>query len=152
MNTLPVSCCLLLDRSGSMAAPCGDGRSKLAALQDIASDFSYLPQYSFSFDCQLGPPLTAHGGTNLAGALATIKAAGFYYCILITDGKPDSAAAALNAAEGMTIDIIYVGPAPAPQFLADLARITGGAYGAGSLGAPRAVTQQVQLLLEHKKH
>ena len=142
--------CLLLDTSGSMEEDCGDGRSKLAVLKVMARNFSETRTFCFNDDCEETAPRRAIGMTNMAGAFSTIKAAGMTHAVLITDGQPDSAEAALDAAAGLTIDIIYVGPMPAPPFLAHLAARTGGTYGATSLSQQQQVTQHVRLLLTHK--
>ena len=143
--------CLLLDVSGSMESNCGDGRSKLAALKAIAQEFLGTRQFSFSDECVERPPQYAESNTNMARAFATIKSAGITHVVLITDGQPDSEDAALRAAVGLTIDIVYVGPQPEPPFLARLAQLTGGQYGAGSLAQQKQIEQRVhQLLLEKK--
>jgi hypothetical protein len=69
-----------------------------------------------------------HGGTDLANAFTTVKAAGFYSAILVTDGEPDSESAALNAATGMKLGIIYIGNPPTPTFLQQLAAETDGTF------------------------
>lgn len=139
--------CLLLDVSGSMAEDCGDGRAKIDALKEIARDFAQVKQFCFSYDCVQGAPRAAAGNTDMAGAFATIKARGIRHCVLITDGIPDSEPAALAAASGLKIDVIYVGPPPEPPFLARLARASGGQYGAGSLAQQKQIAQQVKTLL-----
>lgn len=143
--------CLLLDTSGSMDESCGDGRSKLAVLKLLARDFAETRTFCFNDGCEETQPRKAEGMTNMAGAFYTIKAAGITHAVLITDGQPDSAEAALDASSGLKIDIMYVGPMPAPPFLAHLAARTGGSYGATSLSQQQQVTQQIKLLLEHKK-
>lgn len=143
--------CLLLDVSGSMAEDCGDGRSKIAALKEIIMDFPNTRKFCFDHRCEEVAPSAPGGSTDMAGAFIYVKARGIKHCVLITDGIPDSEPASLQAAGGLKIDIIYVGPPPEPPFLAKLAGLTGGQYGAGSLAQQKQITQRVQtLLLEHK--
>lgn len=140
--------CLLLDVSGSMAEDCGDGRPKIEALKEIVKDFPGARKFCFSSDCrETAGVFFSAGSTNLSGAFETIKRAGIRHCVLITDGMPDSEPAALQAAAGLRIDIIYVGPPPEPPFLAALARRTGGQYGAGSLAQQKQIAAQVKTLL-----
>jgi hypothetical protein len=139
--------CLLLDVSGSMAEDCGDGRAKIDALREIARDFAHVRQFCFSCDCVESRPAAAGGNTDMALAFSTVKARGVRHVVLITDGMPDSEPAALAAAAGLKIDIIYVGPPPEPPFLARLAALTGGQYGAGSLAQQKQITAQVKALL-----
>lgn len=70
------------------------------------------------------------GGTNLAGALDFAAQFKPRKTIIISDGLPDSEAAATSAADRLTgiIDTIYCGPDghPAITFLRSLSRETGG--------------------------
>ena len=68
------------------------------------------------------------GGTDLATAFTTVKSAGFYQAILVTDGEPDSESRALTAAQGMKLGIIYIGTPPIPPFLERLAAATDGTF------------------------
>lgn len=142
--------CLLVDVSGSMLEDCEPGKMKITAVKQICRDFPGVRQFSFSMECKEEPPDRALGSTNLAGAFIFIKEKGITHCVLITDGYPDSETDAMIQAKGLTIDIIYVGPPPAPQFLARLAQATGGQYGSGNLTQTKAIEQKLQLLLERK--
>lgn len=73
-----------------------------------------------------GMPDGPSGGTNMALAFKEMKARGKTNFVLVTDGEPDSASAALLEAQGCTISILYVGPMPRPRFLDDLAKMCGG--------------------------
>jgi hypothetical protein len=88
-------------------------------------------------------------GTNMSGAFNALRRAGITHAVLITDGMPDSPDAALLAAEGLKLDIFYVGPQPVPAFLGDLARRTGGAFGATTLrgSTDHQLTSAVRALL-----
>lgn len=143
--------CLLLDVSGSMAENCGDGRAKIAALIEIVRDFPGTRQFSFASSCAECAPSVAGGSTDMALAFHTIKQNSITHAVLITDGVPDSVSKALDAASGLKIDIVYVGPPPEPPFLALLAQLTGGQYGAGNLAQQKQLAQRLTLLLEDKR-
>lgn len=138
--------CLLLDVSGSMDARVaveeGDGfeprRIELLfrAVRETP-ECTGLKAFTFSTNCrpiEVIPSeeeaLNYHtqGGTNMADAFITVKAAGFYNAILVTDGEPDSEASALAAAYGMKLGIIYIGNPPVPEFLKRLAAATDGTF------------------------
>lgn len=138
------STCLLLDVSGSMSDRVEregtedgmDPRKIDLLFQAIREtpECAGLKAYAFGSSCH---PLETipesdtyepHGGTNMAGAFDTAKAAGFFNAIIITDGAPDSEQAALNSAAGMRLGIIYVGPSPMPSFLERLAAATDGTF------------------------
>jgi len=127
--------CLLLDVSGSMAESVEPGRAKIDALREIAAQFGDVTQIIFSDsagECAYVPE--PGGNTNLATALRSLHARGISRAVLITDGHPsEPEPACLAAARGLHLDIFYVGPAPEPQFLRDLAAATGGSFGATSL-------------------
>lgn len=139
--------CLLLDVSGSMGEDCGDGREKIEVLKIIAKEFPRTRQFSFSHRCAETPPDKAFGGTDMTGAFRFIKTHGIRHCVLITDGIPDNPQTALQEAQGLTIDIIYVGPLPEPVFLSQLAAATGGQYGSTSLSKQKEIEHRVQQLL-----
>jgi len=141
--------CLLLDVSGSMAEDCGDGRSKIFALNEIVGDFLSARKFYFATHCiesQIAGSC-AGGTTDMAGAFIYVKQHGIRQAVLITDGIPDSEDAAFRSAVGLQIDIIYVGPPPEPPFLIRLARATGGHYGAGSLAQQKQIVDRVKSLL-----
>lgn len=124
--------CLLIDTSGSMADHLGDSRTRHSVMQDTLSNIEGYRRFSFNTNCKeiksedvLPRP---SGGTNLALAFATVKAMNMAHIILVTDGQPDSEAAALDSAKGLKIDIIYIGPDPMPLFLKKLAEVSGGSY------------------------
>lgn len=166
--------CLLLDVSGSMSDYICEGerssernsnspsspppiQRKIDALRDLAGEFPRTRKFCFSSDCkeiypgeQISEP---HGGTNLAGALRGLKAQEILHAILITDGQPDNEQAAYNAAEGMKLDLFYVGDLPAPKFMAELARRTGGEFGTSSMAKgeeQKKLTRTITALLEYK--
>lgn len=145
---------LLLDFSYSMDESVGDGsyKTKVQALREIIREFPNTRKFSFGTSCSEGVWEQPSGGTNMALAFETVKNADIREIVLITDGMPDSEEAALRAAQGLKIDIVYVGPQPSPPFLARLAQVTGGTFGAGSLAEPKLLTEKVkQLLLGVKK-
>ena len=135
-------CVIIVDTSGSMDEK--DSRGGLSryevARQELASLQKTLPGklavISFSTDpmfCPGGTPQYFGASTNLAKALEFAKiadVAGIRF-IVISDGEPDSAEAALNAASKFRgkIDVVYVGPESRPtgrDFLARLAAQSGG--------------------------
>ncbi len=126
--------CLLCDTSGSMnsfVVNSEDNISKRAidVLDNVLKNFVGANIYSFNTTCKKVDSLPAPGGgTDLAGAFCTIKSDSIKELILLTDGQPDDEHAALKAAQKLKINIIYIGPAPTPQFLIKLAKITGGKF------------------------
>jgi len=140
--------CLLLDTSGSMAEDCGDGTAKIDALRALLSQLPRVRTFSFASGCWERPPRRAAGGTNLAGALIAVRAAGCTSVVLVTDGLPDSEDLSLHAAQGLWIDVVYVGPDPMPKFLRQLTEQCGGHAGRGTLSRPRELTSQIAALLE----
>lgn len=140
------SCCLLLDISGSMditvATESEDGLEPrridllFRAVRDTP-ECSGLKAFMFNtrcypVECIPDPAQSASfvptGSTNLEDAFMTVKAAGFYNAILVTDGVPDSAEKSLAAASGMKLGIIYIGNPPVPLFLQRLAEATNGTF------------------------
>ena len=140
------SCCLLLDTSGSMDVSVHDDKAEGIAPRRIDLLFRAVrdtPECAgmkaFYFNSHCMPVETIpdeahahdfvpHGSTALDDAFSTVKAAGFYQAILVTDGEPDSEARALQAAAGMKLGIIYIGNPPVPPFLARLAATTDGTF------------------------
>lgn len=143
--------CLLLDTSGSMATEIEFGLSRIDALRDIVKglqgSFRTFHFGSNTEEITQDKIPDPSGGTNLAGALAFIKHKGFTRALLITDGRPNSAAAALEEAKGMSLSIMYVGPHPKPQFLDDLAAACSGTCTVEDLTKTKEITEKVQLLL-----
>ena len=92
--------CLVLDVSSSMDeyASTDDLETKIEALRQLVAGLPLAPTYAFSDYTQrieatrIPDP---SGSTNLAGALDRIKQDGWLSAILITDGAPNDAAAAL---------------------------------------------------------
>ena len=138
--------CLLLDVSGSM-----DERINCTSEDGIAprrievlfkavretSECSGLKPYVFSDFCKVIEVIpneeealnyATHGTTDLALAFDTVKQAGFYNAILVTDGEPDSELKAITAAYDMKLGIIYIGDPPVPSFLKRLAEATDGTF------------------------
>lgn len=130
--------CLLLDVSGSMRDVCDNRSTKENELWKLAAQFPGVRRFAFASSCEEIPESQirhAGGGTNMAAAFMDLKAKGIQHAVMITDGMPDNAAAALAAAKGLQVDVFYVGPDPAPQFLRDLATACGGSYGQATFGS-----------------
>lgn len=117
---------LLIDLSGSMHEYMPSGESKRECVQEIVSKLpTGIKKYAFSNYCELieGNHFPEMGGsTKLAEAFERVKQDGIKEIILLTDGYPDNANAALRAADGLKIEIIYIGPPPPPEFLDNLAK------------------------------
>ena len=142
---------LLLDISGSMKDWLPPNTSKIEELRKLAEKFKDVRRFQFSWDCEelkAGESVgNAKGGTCMSLAFDTVKDKGVKHLVLITDGLPDHAGRALQSAKGLRIDVFYVGPDPAPQFLKDLADMTGGQYGKATLEARPALEAKVRALL-----
>lgn len=80
-------------------------------------------------------------------AFMEVKAKGVKHIVLLTDGQPDSETMALKHAQGLIVDVIYIGPDPAPLFLEELAKSTNGQYGNNSLDDLLKVESKVRGLL-----
>lgn len=137
--------CLLLDISGSMdnSVPSEEDGIEPRAVEVLFKAVRETPEcaglkpFVFGSHCD---PLEAipseeaalnfrtEGCTNLTGAFDTVKQAGFYSAILVTDGQPDNEQSAIMAAMGMRLGIIYIGPPPVPAFLKRLAEATDGTF------------------------
>lgn len=134
--------CLLLDVSGSMdmriASEEGLEPRRVDQMFKVVRETPEchgLKAFAFSTSCH---PLECIPGenenfntkssTNLAEAFRTVKLAGFYSAILVTDGEPDSESLALQEAVGMKLGIIYIGNPPVPEFLERLAKATDGTF------------------------
>jgi hypothetical protein len=142
--------CLLLDCSSSMEEDVEPGTSKHDALRRLLPQFLGTRRFAFSDACAAVSALPApNGTTDMAGAFGAIKRAGVRHAVLITDGVPNSEAAALREAKGLRLDIFYVGAAPRPAFLDKLAAATGGTSHSSTLntrGAGRLTAAVKQIL------
>ena len=135
-------CVCIVDTSGSMGS--ADSRGcrtrydvaceELAALQGaLQGKIAVLSFGDTTMFCPDGVPFNQQGGTDLAGALQFARMAdvpGIRF-IVISDGEPDNAAAALAEAAKYQarIDVIYCGPERSPagrDFLRKLADTSGG--------------------------
>lgn len=145
----PDGVALLLDVTGSMY---GDPIRKL---RESARAFPTLRRFEYADDVhelKPGEELREPYGNNKEPlAFTTLKRLGIRRVVMITDGYPDDPQASLDAAKGLRIDIIYIGPPPPPKFLQDLARATGGSYdGSVKFSAEdgsRALTAKIRGLL-----
>jgi hypothetical protein len=155
---------VLVDTSGSMGTrdtaqgltrydvACQELASLQASLPGKVAVLSFSGQNQVMF-CPDGRPHNFGGGTDLAGALRFAKVAdvpGIRF-VVISDGEPDSEAAALSTARGYTnrIDVIYVGSELNPRgrdFLTKLAAQSG-----GTAVTVAAVGRQGQLSSEMRK-
>lgn len=149
---------LLLDVSGSMESWISPNVRAIDELAKVAREFQGVRKFEFASSTREMKPTDNPGdgdtvgtGTNVALALLTAKSKGVLHAIVITDGQPDDADAALRAAKGIRVDVFYIGPDPAPQFCRDLANQTGGQYGRASLKAAKALTASVRALLPAPK-
>ena len=146
----PSTSALLLDTSGSMAEYLGANVRKIDELEKLAKNFPNIRKFQFASTVEemtSGTRLSAWGGTNMHLAFETLKQEGITHVVIITDGMPDNAPAALGAARGLKVDVLYCGPDPIPQFLKDLCRETGGQFGKASLSARKELEGQVRTRL-----
>ena len=133
---------IIVDTSGSMhTTDSRGGRSRYdVALEELAtlqnSNPGKLAVIAFSnttYFVPSGQPPMLGGGTDLAGALRFTKIAdtGDMRFVIVSDGEPDDAQAALEVAATYKgrIDVVYVGPEDRPtgrEFLTRLAQSKGG--------------------------
>lgn len=126
---------LLLDTTGSMRTGEDYWATHIRAidrLREAIRPFRGLRRFWYNDDCRELMPgeeiPEPQGNNNEPKAFRLLKTLGIKNLILVTDGAPDSASESLRAAEGLHIDIIYIGPPPPPKFLEDLARKCGGSF------------------------
>lgn len=144
--------CILLDVSGSMGCMCSNGESRFNNLCRVREGLGDERTFVFSnYTQELEPgeaiPFLA-SGTNMAGAFHCIKEQGIRHVVLVSDGEPNDREVALREAQGLRIDIFYVGDPPAPDFLADLANATGGKCGETDIAEVKELTEAIKGLLE----
>lgn len=167
-KTADSGCCLLLDISGSMAQRISsENESYNPELEDgleptrvdqmfkvvrDTPECQGLTTFVFSTRCRLlevlpkeGEHFNTESSTNMGDAFMTVKAAGYYNAILVTDGCPDSEQSAIAAAYGMKLGIIYIGNPPVPPFLERLAKATDGTFEIADM----RTTSQLQIAIQH---
>lgn len=150
-GSVPQTSALLLDVSGSMGEWCSANKRKIDALRELADEFKDVRRLVFSWGVdelktsdQVPEP---SGETSMHLAFMECKKLGLTHLVMITDGIPDNEQSALKHARGLKIDVFYVGPDPALEFLRELARETGGSYGKASLDLRKELEGRVRALL-----
>ena len=150
---------LLVDTSSSMHGSTSDYSQtrKIDALRKVVQELSQTiacPMLQFASDCELvidGRIREPMGSTNLTFAIHDAQRRGAQHLIVISDGQPDSEASALQAARAFArpIDVFYVGPAGdyGAQFLAKLARASGGQSQTISLAQTKQLTSAIRGLI-----
>lgn len=129
----------LVDVSGSMENKAADG-SRISIvnglIESLQEELQTARLFKFSDYCVevrpiFGgkiPALAIEGGTGMHKAFEKMHEENIKEIVLLTDGQPDIPELALRAARGLKIDIVYIGPQPAPQFLKDLAATVDGKF------------------------
>jgi hypothetical protein len=152
---------LLIDTSGSMGAMIGrEGKTRIQALREIVAQIKVqgsVPMIAFGgpYDAQVrfvdNVP-DPDGGTPLHIAIPMAKEYGATRIVVISDGVPDLRDESLNQAKlfGGRIDVVFVGDKgeEGEEFLARLAKMTGGTSGVGNLADTKKLTGQIIGLLE----
>lgn len=141
---------LLLDTSGSMSWKLANGERRIDALRKVVAGLPLdLRTFCFNFYCEeTNVVKDPAGGTMMDIAFTFIKNRGLSHAVLVTDGEPScTEEAALVAARGLKLDVLYVGDDPAPPFLRRLAEATGGTYGKTDLQETKALEQKISGLL-----
>ncbi|WP_099066522.1 hypothetical protein [Nostoc linckia] len=155
LNANPASpTVILLDISGSMEQQVENGRRKIDVLRDAVNRPLAINEIVlvFSQNCDRIPNFQSIpeplGNTDVR--LAIIQAISYApkHTLVVSDGHPDDADAALKAAEKLTgtISTLYIGPdddAKAIAFMANLARV-----GCGSFQVCDISKMQNQVLLK----
>lgn len=146
----PDTSALLLDISYSMDEWLGPNIRKIDELRKLVAGFQNVRRFEFSCTCEelkeryISEPF---GGTAMDIAFIEVKSSGVSHVVLITDGMPDNEKRALDASKGLKIDVLYVGPDPAPEFLKKLCASTGGIYGQATLTARKELEGTIKGLL-----
>jgi Mg-chelatase subunit ChlD len=144
---------LVVDCSGSMAETTDKGERKIDALRTVVAEVrERVACKVLAFGHAWQPEIVdavpePSGGTPLHDAITTAKGHRATHLIVVSDGIPDSQTAALEAARdfGGKIDAVYVGPkgGPGPQFMQQLAGLTGGTSDALDLAQKELVGKRI---------
>lgn len=152
---------ILADVSGSMADLVESGRRKIDVLQQaldaVKSETPSARIVAFATIAQacVGPLPAPEGGTALHRALQIASTLSPLRTVVICDGQPDDAPAALTAAKEVSgvIDTIYIGRddnQKAKAFMSELARRFGGRDFAGDIILTPTFLQRTMIgLLTH---
>lgn len=94
-----------------------------------------------------------HSGTDMTGAFKRMKDLGIKHIVLLTDGRPDEEASALQEGKDCQFDIIYIGPKPVPNFLLKLGKLKGNSFQDVDMiksGAGKELGSKIKALLGDK--
>jgi hypothetical protein len=128
---------ILADISASMGGPASGGQRKIDVLrQAVVGAIQQVQARLFVFskgarEVRANAIPEPEDNTNLAAGLDAVRQLDPGVTLVISDGQPDNAGAALESARQFrgAIDVLYVGPesdTAAIQFMRQLARIGGG--------------------------
>jgi Mg-chelatase subunit ChlD len=126
---------ILADISASMAGPAWGGQRKIDILREaVAGALQQASARLFVFSGGVREVRTVpepEDNTNLAGALLSAQELDPGVTLVISDGHPDNAAAAIEVAQKFrgVIDVLYIGPetdSAAISFMKRLAAAAGG--------------------------
>lgn len=151
---------LLVDCSGSMGTYIEKGGRRIDAMRNVVTtlrETHKTPIAAFGLRGGSGPVDVVdiipepQGSTPIDLAIEFGKMQGANHLVIVSDGEPNSESAAFGAARtfGGQIDTFYVGDpgGRAPQFLAELAAMTGGSFNASDLGQPKVLAGKIVLML-----
>ncbi len=153
----------LVDVSGSMDSHVTDEKKidiLNGLLQSLTEELKKIRLFKFSDKVneietfEPIPVLTTEGGTGMHLAFSQLKEKGVKEIVLLTDGEPDLPDLTIKTAEGLKLDIVYIGPLPAPQFLKDLAAAVGGKFQDQNMlvaGATKELGSKIKGLLTQGK-
>lgn len=144
--------CLLLDVSSSMSISIEPGERRIDALRKIVAAIpGNPPTYAFADNIrkiQKSEVPNPCGFTYMGVAFTALKLEGHKSVIMVTDGEASDKTAALQAVEGLTVQIMYVGSGPEPEFLKELAKKAGGFCTLENLRKPKELAEKITRLLE----
>ena len=149
---------LLVDCSGSMGNYIATGGRRIDALRTVVASLREthpVPVAAFGAN---GPWTVVvddipepDGSTPLAGAIDFGREQGATHLVIVTDGCPDDAGRAYEAARrfGNPIDTFFIGNRGehGASFCAELARMTGGTAHLNDLGKPKELASQIRLMI-----
>lgn len=148
---------LAIDCSGSMGTMLRNGKRRIEGLRTVVSDIQQQREtrmIQFGGDDSVGWVTSVpepSGSTPLAEAIEFARTAEAGRLVMISDGYPDNAQRAFDAARafGGRIDVVFVGDPGdrGEKFLLELASLTGGTSFTGDLGAPKELASGVIGLL-----
>lgn len=144
---------LILDGSTSMNSDVEPGKSKWNALKDVVK-FMKGKAILFGHEARVLDlnevskiNLATGKSTKMGLAFLKAKELGYKNVLMLTDGEASDREFALNAIEGLNVQIMYIGAGERPEILNELAKKSGSFATTEDLKSTAALSTKIQLLL-----